>query len=581
MENTRRYAVITCDSCHLDSLYNDLETAGGNECIPEREVVCAERRSNSKITLYELTEEEANNLQNDSRISHVEDYDYTNLITEKELTYEQYSTSYDKGASQNSNHINWGLLRCTEGENRYAWGADGFSSQTGISTVTCTGKNVDVVIIDTAMDGNHPEFAVNADGTGGSRFVEYNWFQHRYNVNSNHPAQYNYAAHLAAATSDHGTHVAGTVAGNTQGWARDANIYNLDIFGPGTADAPDLNGDEAFEYIKEFHENKPVNPVTGRKNPTIVNNSWGTLFTYQRVTHVSAASTGRPVEQVTYRGTTYDGPFTIDQLESYGIMTATSTGGVYGQGEVKIPAQTISIIVAIEEMIDVGVISVASAGNDKLKICKLSNEADWSNRYFGDTRSLFANDYVVGRYGYYHRGSSVCAAPMDSYPNPSTFPQKSPICVGATNSAVVDAKRSFSDCGPRVDIFAPGTNIQSARTSSFLTVPDPRNSQYYLSKQNGTSMSCPQVCGILACMLELYPRKGPADIRRYLEAHSKQNQLLDTGGGYTDENSLQGAKNLYLFHKVERDSEGVLVPRTKEWFRPSEGQTWPRKRYLY
>ena len=45
MENTRRYAVITCDSCHLDSLYNDLETVGGTEYIPEREVICSERKS--------------------------------------------------------------------------------------------------------------------------------------------------------------------------------------------------------------------------------------------------------------------------------------------------------------------------------------------------------------------------------------------------------------------------------------------------------------------------------------------------------------------------------------------------------
>ena len=70
-------------------------------------------------------------------------------------------------------------------------------------------------------------------------------------------------------------------------------------------------------------------------------------------------------------------------------------------------------------------------------------------------------------------------------------------------------------------------------------------------------------------------------MRRYLETYSKQNQILDTGGGYTDENSLQGAQNLYPFHKPEKESEGVLVPRVGEWFRPSEGQVWPRKRYLY
>ena len=579
MENTRRYAVITCDSCHLDSLYDDLETAGGNEYIPEREVVCAERKPNSKITLYELTEEEANNLQNDSRISYIDDYDQSNAQDIHVLDYEQSSTKFDKGASQNAEHINWGLLRCTEGENRYAWGADGIPTQTGIATVTCSGRNVDVVIVDTAMDGDHPEFAVNADGTGGSRFVRYNWFQHRSAVNSSHPANYDYDAHLAAGTSDHSTHCAGTVAGNTQGWARDANIYNIDVFGVASGNVARIDGTDAFQYIKEFHENKPVNPVTGRRNPTIVNNSWSVQTERHRVTHVSAASTGRPMEQVEWRGTTYDGPFTIDQLESYGIMQATDTGGQYGQGTVMAGSQNVSMIVAAQEMIDAGVISCGSAGNQKYKICKLSTEDDWDNNYKGDFLSSFSGTYVRGSQ-YYHRGQSVGAPPMDSYPNPTTFPQKSPILVGATNSAVVDAKRSFSNCGPRVDVFGPGTNIQSARHSAFF-ITDPRNSSYGLAKQNGTSMSCPQITGLLACVLELYPRATPAEIRTYMETYWKQDQLLDTAGSYTDENSLQGAANLYAFHEPERDREGVLVPRIGEWFRPTEGQLWPRKRYLY
>jgi len=579
MENTRRYGVIVCDCCHLDSLYDDLETPGGTECVPEREVVCLERKPNSKITLYELTEEEANNLRSDNRIYYIEDYDEINMQIIPTLDYEQYSTKFDKGASQNAEHINWGLLRCVEGENRYAWGADGISIQTGIATVTCSGKNVDVVIVDTAMDGDHPEFAVNSDGTGGSRFVRYNWFQHRSAVNSSHPANYDYDAHLAAGTSDHSTHCAGTVAGNTQGWARDANIYNLDVFGQDNGNVVNLNSAEAFEYIKEFHLNKPVNPVTGRRNPTIVNNSWSINTEYSRVTHVSAASTGRPVEQVTWRGTTYDGPFTIDELESYGIMKATDTGGAYGQGTVEAGAQSIFTIVAMEEMIDAGVISCGSAGNEKYKVCKVSTEDDWSNSYKGDYLSASSGNYTRGSQ-FYHRGNSVGASPMGGYPNPTSFPQKSPIFVGATNSAVVDAKRSFSNCGPRVDVFGPGTNIQSSRHSGF-SIADPRNTNYGLAKQNGTSMSCPEVTGLLACVLELYPRKSPAEIRTYMETYWKQNQLLDTAGGYTDENSLQGAANLYAFHHPERDREGVLVPRIGEWFRPTEGQLWPRKKYLY
>ena len=328
--------------------------------------------------------------------------------------------------------------------------------------------------------------------------------------------------------------------------------------------------------------NKPVNPATGRKNPTIINNSWSITYRISRVTGATSASAGKNVERVYWRGTTYDGPFTSEEFETFGIMDSTDYGGGFGEGYVDVAAQSITTIIAFQEMTAAGVISVGSAGNEKTKICKTSADVDWNNTYYGYTFNPIYDGYISFSAAY-HRGNSVVATPIGDYPNVSNFSPKSPICVGATNSAVVDAKRAFSNCGPRVDIFAPGTNIQSARhlEEYGATVPDPRNTNYYFSKQNGTSMAGPQVCGILACVLELYPRKGPEGMRSYLEAHSKQNQLLDTGGGYTDENSLQGAQNLYLFHKPEKESEGVLVPRVSEWFRPSEGQVWPRKRYLY
>lgn len=88
----------------------------------------------------------------------------------------------------------------------------------------------------------------------GSRFIPYKWYPgYTYNPGNNE-------------NSNHGMHVASIACGNSQGLASAANIYNVN---------PYQNGTLTFDYIREFHRNKPINPQTKRKNPTIINNSWG------------------------------------------------------------------------------------------------------------------------------------------------------------------------------------------------------------------------------------------------------------------------------------------------------------------
>ena len=597
MENLREYVITVTDNCHLDSLYDDLETPGGCECVPEREVECCRRRPILASTIYSLTNEEAEQLKLDERVLDVEDKEYLDRI-ERRLHFEQSSNSFDKGAGQDPNDINWALLRCVEGQNRYAWGADGFASQTGIVTTTSTGKHVDIVIVDDLVDPNHPEFAVNADGTGGSRVVQYNWYQHNPEVTGGSAGNYDY--NLSGANS-HGTHVAGTAAGNTQGWARDANIYNIHFNRDDVA--------ETFGYILAWHNSKSINPKTGHKNPTVINNSWGASFTWHRVSSLDPNER----EYVTWRGTRYDGPFSDDDLESFGLMEYTSSGGELGNGTIKIPAVSNSARTSLEALIDAGCLISCSAGNGRMLIRGpgLANDLEANNSYYGYAFFLgqFRHQLGTGSYQYGNMISNSCSQALT---------------VGATNSAVVDAKRSFSDCGPSVEVYSPGTNIQSAHLyADGVSVPDPRNSNYHLKKQNGTSMASPQVAGVLACLCETYPRltaksgfsafnkklgnnnssyyaakyqsvayengqfvtpsdwifDGPfaSDLHDWITDNWSRDQLLDTGGGYTDENSLQGGPNVYLKYIQAREFEGVNTPRTKYWNRPTFGNVWPRR----
>jgi hypothetical protein len=215
----KEYVVTAKSMDDLESLYNDLETAGGTATIPDRAVPVYRRRPISQCTHYMLTDEEAVKLNNDSRILNVEPMELI-LGSIKLNSYKQTGTfsktTYLTG--MNASWKNWALLRCLEGVQRSNWGDNGTATQTATIDVGPTGKNVDVIIID-GMCGvpDHPEFAVNADGTGGTRYVQYNWYQLNSIVSSIDDdaatlltGNYSYSAAADVGNANHGAHTAGT-----------------------------------------------------------------------------------------------------------------------------------------------------------------------------------------------------------------------------------------------------------------------------------------------------------------------------------------------------------------------------------
>ena len=314
---TRKYIITVYDYNDLDAIYEELETSGKAPPNTEidRNVECLERRPMSKNTVYMLADWEATQLKNDPRIKLVSIHPDELGIRAGTNATTQTSSDWDKSSNTTSSMKNWALLRCTEGQQRTGWGGTGYqgngsgtAAQTGTITLTQTGRNVDVVICDTGLPTQaHPEFAVNADGTGGSRVVNYNWFQHNPEVTGGAVGTYNLGL-----IDPHGMHVAGTVAGNSQGWARDSTIYSL-YYDTGNTG----NFSLVFDYIRAFHRNKTVNAATGRKNPTIVNNSWGmSVFPSEwSLTDITA---------VNYRGTRYTPSGATTYLGTSGVCTSST-----------------------------------------------------------------------------------------------------------------------------------------------------------------------------------------------------------------------------------------------------------------
>lgn len=543
-QELKEYVITLHHHEDLEGFYEDMETPGGSLYIPDRAVNLAARRPISRNTHYLLTEDEVILIKNDPRV--------INIIPKKDLddsivrpNYTQTSSDWNKSSFPSSTNKNWGLLRCVEGEQRTNWASIGDSAQSGTIRVTSSGRNVDVVIVDGHINPNHPEFAANSDGTGGTRVIQYNWYQHtsELGLGSNGTYVYPTGNDLLNPNENHGIHVAGTVAGNTQGWARDANIYNISPY----SNNPNSLADQyPFDYIRAFHRNKPVNPETGIKNPTVCNNSWGSYY------GVSKSS----IDSVNWRGTDYTLDFTIDSnLDQFGLVDYNST-------TVYIDFWTDAVVADIIDTINDGIILIGSAGNSNTRIDSPGG-IDYNNTMtsFGFPR-------------YYHRGSWNVTGGNS-------------ICVGAASALVDDNKASFSSCGPRVDIYAPGDNIISSlhdgtvTGGTISTVPDLRNASYVLGKYDGTSMASPQVCGIIACLLEQYPRMNQTDIVEYISQNSKINQMFDNGStSYTDTYSLKGSENKYLYYKKQRETEGYVTAQLTNNVRKSSGMVFPRKRHI-
>lgn len=533
----KEYIVTLHSYEDLDSFYDDMETVGGNLYIPGRKVDIVLRRPGSRNTHYMLTESEVEQLRADPRVSSIESTLEDRGIVARPL-FVQTETTWDKSISNNAAHRNWGLLRCVEGIQRSNWGSNSVPNRTQLGTiqVNAEGRNVDIVIVDGMINPNHPEYAVNSDGTGGSRVIQYNWFQHDLGSGT---GTYVYTPYVdgtsvdRTADNNHGAHVAGIAAGNRQGWARSANIYNIN---PYSTDVNGLNSLLLIDYIRAWHNSKPINPVTGRRNPTICNHSWG--FLYQRA--ISS------ITNISYRGSFLNGaPYSAATLNNYGI---------YNDGTNTLtPARSSAFEADLADAIADGIIMVASAGNEYSKI-DVSDGVDYNNFYVSSVYAF-----------YWHEGGTPGSANLV-------------INVGAIGSLSDDSKGSYSNTGPRVDIFAPGSSIISSfnSTDSFGGVADSRNSSYYQGKISGTSMASPQVTGVLACALEIYPRLTASSAAEYIRNTAKTAQITATSGGYSDYTDLQGAANRYLYMVQERPNSGSTWPKSNYFLRPVSGRTWPR-----
>lgn len=512
MQELKEYNICVHTHEDLESVYSDLEGNGKGKfnVFPNRKVECTLRRPVSRNTHYLLTSDEAVQISKDPRIKFVEPVPD---ISRFKFSVSQYSNDWNKSNTSltiNNRQRNWGLLRCTEGTPRSGWGSNGtVLDVSGYANWNYTGQHVDVVICDGLFDQTHPELS--------GRRINYNWFSLNPTVTGGAAGVYDYYEYVGTYPEKHSTHVAGIAVGNTHGWARSANVYNI---------YPWLPGNTSLDYVKVWHQNKPINPLTGVKNPTIVNNSYEEYegpFDYSSISRVR------------YRGVVYNGPFTRSQLESYGLIFDSLNRCCF-------PSQGQAIQQDYIDLIRAGIVVVGAAGNTGQKIDEVGG-VDYNN-------NVTCNGVVYS----YNRGSYSAAVSGSDRA----------ICVGAISDTVEEYVMKVSARGPRIDVFAPGESINSSWPSNENTFSDPNyffvyeagdpvldsRGAGYNYKLTGTSMSTPQVTGILACIAgkrisEGAPSFTQADALQYLQTTSGIGYLGDQPS--PSQYNLAGSINRYLY----------------------------------
>ncbi len=495
--------------------------------IPNRKISCtSEMNFSPKRSVYSMSVSEANILKNHSKVEWVEQSTMYNPVT---LEQRKYDAEFDKHTDINRfkidctnrrtsgdpgstlNFTQWGLYRHTSTTNN-------FGSSTTVdadSQYSLTGKNVDVVIMDTGVRWDHPEFWK----PGVTSFTDKNDTRVRdilihgadeYSINwaseglvapgSGSLANYTEARVLGSSIPSnryHGSHVAGTAAGNQFGAAFEANIWTIACI-----DRDDVGFSEpsdGFDYIKVWHKNKPINPETGLRNPTVVNCSWGRrqYVRYNLDYNATFRGTSYSRTQVNAAANAVPAVYYLETNGSYYEFTTRKTTGQAQADELVNDADCQNVVL------------VCSAGNSNGKQ-EIKNGTDYNNQFTSGT--------------FYYGGTNPTSSGFDHYYNRSGTPaitregeDDAVIKVASIDSSRQSGSQertsSFSDRGPTIDIWAAGSTVLSPNSSGH---DDPRNTSFHNDYKSGTSMAAPNVTGVIAQHLESAPTATRKSVRKWL-----------------------------------------------------------------
>jgi poly(3-hydroxybutyrate) depolymerase/plastocyanin len=563
------------------------------------------KRPISRNTHYWMTDDQAQELKSDPRVWDVdlrpEDrgiFPEAYRTIEDKLTPYQMNGTFWKGDTQGAatidtvNDKDWGKLHVAGTAGQRDKNVFGLISGGGtiekkpdVADIFSDGRNVDVVICDDPVTRNCNEWSSNTHET---RFVNYEWFNELNTIvgsidddSQTLPTGSVYYWDQTENLESHGTHVTGTVASKNYGWAPEANIYGCQILGTwpsspgnGIAGGQNMPALLLFDYLRAFHRNKKINPVTGFKNPTITNHSWGYNIGTSLENAFEPAIQTSDILEINYRGVLYD---SNNPNPSGWTMAGIESDFGIGSTKWKIPSNLTNVNADVQDAINDGIVVISAAGNSNFHIVS-NTDIDYDNY-------VRFNGYNGTAAIYFNRGSSPASA-------------EDCIMVGALDNSHQFKRSSYTNFGPRIDVFAPGNNILSVwgdpavLTDGGGLVDGKWQGADWVWPIQGTSMASPQVAGVAALIAgaRRTDRFSNNDLREYLNQTSIFDDMtFDTAGGtFSDNTCRKDSPNKYLHLTAPRPTSGYMSSkiggRTREPLagqRRYVGPVFPRTKKLH
>ena len=528
-DTPQEFTVCVKNESDWTEIHNYIINENEIDNIPNRKISCtSDMNFSPKRSVYSMSVNEANILRNHSKVEWVEQSSMYNPVV---LEQRKYDEEFDRHTDIDRFKINcrniradklsaidpgstldytqWGIHRHQSTTNNY--GTNLIVSAD--SQYSLTGKNVDIVIMDTGVRWDHPDFlkpGVSSFSTKADTRVrdilihgaeEYgiNWAAQGLTApGSGSLANYTVANVLESSTfngSWHGSHVAGTAAGNQFGVAFEANIWTI-----ACVDRSDVGWSEpgdGFDYIKVWHKNKPINPETGLRNPTVLNCSWGHRQFFRHDLSYN----------VTFRGSSYTNTqVDADPTNVPAVYYLKANGLYYREFTTKKTTGQTEADELVNDSDCQNVVLVCAMGNSEGKN-EVKNGTDYNNEF---TSGTFYYGSLPNGYDPYYTRSGTPAITREGE-------EDAAIKVGSLDSnrqsGSQERNSDFSNKGPTLDIWAAGTRILSPFNSGYQ---DPRNTSYYIQYLQGTSMATPNVSGVIALHLESTPTATRKNVREWL-----------------------------------------------------------------